>query len=299
MISAMYPVEKRSRMMGLWNASIPLGSALGVAIGGIVATHWGWKHAFGLVALPGFALAILFLLFARDYRTVKLEERSEKDATVRAMKPHDVFRAFLRTPSLLLSYIAFSGNTLLSTAYLTWLPSYFNRYSNLPMSEAGLKSASVLIFAVVGAPVGGLIVDAWARHRVNARPMFAALSSLLSACLWLVSFGLLRGTAQYVGLMICAAVAAFYISGAAALTQDVVHPGLWAISWSICVIVQNLAGSSLGPILVGALSDRYGLRLAMLAVPASSCAAGLLFLAASRYYGRDVRRVAKVHVELE
>ncbi|MGA2642970.1 MAG: MFS transporter [Spirochaetia bacterium] len=299
MISAMYPREKRSRMMGLWNASIPLGSALGVAIGGIVATHWGWKHAFGLVSLPGFALAILFFFFARDYRTVKLEERSEKDTTVRAMRPIDVARSFLRTPSLLLTYIAFSGNTLLSTAYLTWLPSYFNRYSNLPMSQAGLKSASVLIFAVVGAPLGGLLVDAWLKRRANARPLFAGLASLLSAGLWLAAFGLLRGTGQYVGLMVCATIAAFYISGAAALTQDVVHPGLWAISWSICVIVQNLVGSSLGPILVGALSDRYGLRLAMLVVPASSCVAGLLFLTASRFYERDLRKVAKVQVELE
>jgi predicted MFS family arabinose efflux permease len=270
-----------------------------VAIGGIVATHWGWKHAFGLVSLPGFALAILFFFFARDYRTVKLEERSEKDTTVRAMRPIDVARSFLRTPSLLLTYIAFSGNTLLSTAYLTWLPSYFNRYSNLPMSQAGLKSASVLIFAVVGAPLGGLLVDAWLKRRANARPLFAGLASLLSAGLWLAAFGLLRGTGQYVGLMVCATIAAFYISGAAALTQDVVHPGLWAISWSICVIVQNLVGSSLGPILVGALSDRYGLRLAMLVVPASSCVAGLLFLTASRFYERDLRKVAKVQVELE
>jgi len=299
MISAMYPREKRSLMMGLWNASIPLGSALGVAIGGIIATRWGWKHAFGLVALPGFALAILFFFFARDYRTVKLEERSEKDATVRAMKPADVFRSFLRTPSLLLTYVAFSGNTLLSTAYLTWLPSYFNRYANLPMSQAGLKSASVLVFAVVGAPLGGLLVDAWLRHRANARPLFAGLASLLSTCLWLVAFGLLQGTAQYVALMVCATVAAFYISGAAALTQDVVHPGLWAVSWSICVIIQNLAGSSLGPILVGALSDRHGLRLAMLLVPASSCMAGLLFLTASRFYEGDLRKVTKVRVELE
>jgi MFS family permease len=299
MISAMYPREKRSRMVGLWNASIPLGSALGVAIGGIIATRWGWKHAFGLVALPGFILAILFFFFARDYRTVKLEKRSKKDDKVRAMRPFDVIRSFLQTPSLLLTYVAFSGNTLLSTAYLTWLPSYFNRYSNLSMSQAGLKSASVLIFAIVGAPLGGLLVDAWLKSRTNARPLFAGLASLLSACLWLVAFGLMQGTNQYIALMVCAIFAAFYISGASALTQDVVHPGLWAISWSICVIVQNLAGSSLGPILVGAISDRYGLRLAMLMVPASSFVAGILFVVASRFYERDLRKVANVRVELE
>ena len=51
MISGLYPVDKRARMMGLWNASIPLGSAIGVLLGGIIAAKLGWKHAFGIVAI--------------------------------------------------------------------------------------------------------------------------------------------------------------------------------------------------------------------------------------------------------
>src|SRR4030066_1448300 len=71
MISGLYPIEKRSKMMGFWNASIPLGTAIGVFLGGMIATHLGWKHAFGLVALPGMIVAILFL-FVKDYKTVDL-----------------------------------------------------------------------------------------------------------------------------------------------------------------------------------------------------------------------------------
>ena len=69
MISGLYPVDRRARMMGLWNASIPLGSAIGVLLGGIIATKLGWKHAFGIVAVPGMIVAILFL-FVKDYKTV-------------------------------------------------------------------------------------------------------------------------------------------------------------------------------------------------------------------------------------
>ena len=59
-ISGLYPEDKRSKMMGLWNASIPLGTAIGVLLGGIIATRFGWKHAFGMVALPGLIVAVLF-----------------------------------------------------------------------------------------------------------------------------------------------------------------------------------------------------------------------------------------------
>jgi MFS family permease len=53
MISGLYPIDRRARMMGIWNASIPLGSAIGVLLGGIIAVKLGWKHAFGIVAIPG------------------------------------------------------------------------------------------------------------------------------------------------------------------------------------------------------------------------------------------------------
>ena len=67
----LYPQEKRSRMMGLWNASIPVGTAIGHLLGGLIAAKLGWKYAFGIVAIPGLIIAILFL-FIKDYKTVDL-----------------------------------------------------------------------------------------------------------------------------------------------------------------------------------------------------------------------------------
>jgi len=77
MISNMFPKEKRARIIGLWNASIPLGSALGIGIGGFVAQHFGWRHAFGLVALPGLLIAIAFY-FVKDYKTIKLTKKEKQ-----------------------------------------------------------------------------------------------------------------------------------------------------------------------------------------------------------------------------
>ncbi|MBW1681741.1 MAG: MFS transporter [Deltaproteobacteria bacterium] len=42
LISALFPPEKRAKFLGLWNASIPLGSALGIALGGMIAERYGW-----------------------------------------------------------------------------------------------------------------------------------------------------------------------------------------------------------------------------------------------------------------
>jgi len=299
MISAMYPMEKRSRMTGLWNASIPVGSAIGVGLGGVIATQWGWKHAFGLVAIPGFIIGVLFFFLARDYRTVKLERPATLTRAARKMRLWDIVKDFLTTPSLLLTYFAFAGNTFLTSAYLFWLPSYFVRTQGMAAGPAGLKASSIMLLAIIGAPLGGYLVDAWRKKHEPARPLFAGLSTLLSAGIWLLSFGVFSGTAQYIVMMLAATTTLLYLSGASAVTQDVVHPGLWAVSYAICVIVQNLLGSSTGPIVVGAISDKYGLSAAMLCVPVASIIAGVLFLAAARFYRRDLAKVDKVVVEME
>jgi MFS family permease len=298
MLSAMYPAEKRSRMMGLWNASIPLGSLLGVVIGGLVAHRLGWKHAFGLVAIPGFIIGVLFFFFARDYTTVKLERPATATRGAMKFRARDIAREFLHTPSLILTYIAFAGNTLLSTAYLAWLPSYFNRVQGLNTEQASLKTASIMLWAIFGAPLGGFLADAWMKRRVNARPLFAGVSSLAAAVVWLVCFGLLHGNAQWILMMLGAILTVCYLSAAAAVTQDVVHPGLWAVSFSICVIVQNALGSTVGPVAVGRISDAYGLPTAMLLVPITSIIAGVLFLSAAAFYRRDLEKVDKVKVEM-
>ncbi len=299
LISAMYTPQKRSRMLGFWNASIPLGSAIGIVLGGVIATHWGWRHAFGIVALPGLVLGLLFFFTVKDYRTVELQKRSAAGAMRVKMSLRDIVRQFTRTPSLLLTYFGFAGNTFVTTALLTWLPTYFHRYQDLPISQASLKAAPVLLIAVVGAPLGGIIADAWMKRRVNARLLFAATTSVLSSILLFIAFAAATGAVQYIVLLAGGLTAVAYVSSASAVAEDVVHPGLWAISYSVAVVIQNLLGSSMGPLVVGALSDARGLSAALLVVPLFSFLAGVLFFIGSIFYPRDYRKVEKVRLELD
>jgi len=70
----------------------------------------------------------------------------------------------------------------------------------------------------------------------------------------------------------------------------VVHPGLRAVSLSLCVIVQHLLGSALGPPAIGALSDAFGLERAMEFLPFFTLLAGILFFIGSLSYAADAWR---------
>jgi MFS family permease len=63
------------------------------------------------------------------------------------------------------------------------------------------------------------------------------------------------------------------------------------MSLSLCVIVQHVLGSALGPPVIGALSDRFGLATAMAFLPLSALLAGGLFFIGSFFHATDSRRV--------
>jgi MFS family permease len=296
MISGLFPIEKRSKMIGIWNASIPLGTAIGVLLGGIIATRLGWKHAFGLVAIPGFIVAALFL-FVKDYKTVDLSFIDKSNQKIK-MERKDMIREFITKPSIIYSYFGIAAVVFVTTSLITWLATYFQMERGLPQDKAGTMASSVMILALVGAPLGGIMIDRWRKTQVNARLLLPALSTLVSALLLFIALFLLKGAGQYITLLIMGVTIMIFISGASAVTQDVVHPGLRATSYAIAVIVQHLLGSSLAPIVVGKIYDLSNIKTAISILPFILVIGAFLFYLGSKYYEKDMEKVAKIRLEV-
>ncbi len=302
MMSALYPQEKRAWMMGLWNASIPLGSAIGVAVGGLIAAHWGWRSALGIVAVPGMIIAILFF-FVKDYKTIGLEKTDPNWVKLAERKKvrmsvGDMLKEFLAKPSLIFTYFGMAGVVFTTTSLLTWLPTYFHRVQGVLEKNAGVKASAVMLFAIIGAPLGGYITDRWRKKQIKARLLVPALTSLLSAALMFLAFSIFDGQIQYLLLLSMGISITAFIAATAAVTQDVVHAGLRAMSYAIAVVIQNLLGASLGPIVMGAISDATNIQTAFTFLPIALIFASAMFFAGSFYYEKDLRKVEKVTLEV-
>jgi MFS family permease len=297
LISGLYPMEKRSKMMGLWNASIPLGSAIGVTMGGIIASTWGWKHAFGIVAVPGLIIAILFL-FVKDYKTVDLSRVDQSNNRIK-MERKDMIREFLKKPSVIFTYFGMTAIVFVTTAMIVWLPKFFEISSGMDPKKAGTLAGAVMMLALIGAPAGGYIIDRWRKTEPRARMLFPAITTFISAILLFLAFYIFKGPMQLVTLFVFGIFIMLFISGAAAVTQDVIHPGLRATSYAIAVLVQNLLGSFTAPIVLGRISDLTNIKTAMSILPFSLVLGALLFLIGSRYYVSDMEKVAAVKLEVE
>jgi MFS family permease len=297
MISGLYPLDKRAKMIGIWNAAIPLGSAIGVLLGGMIAVKLGWKHAFGIVAIPGLIVAVLFL-FVKDYKTVDLSFVDKSNNTIK-MERKDMVKEFLTRPSVIFTYFGMAAVVFVTTSLLTWLPTYFEKVRGVPQDKAGQMASIVMMLAIVGAPVGGILTDRWRKRRDNARLVFPAITTLLSAIVLFIALALLEGPAQYAVLLVFGILVLMFISGAAAVTQDVIHPGLRATSYAIAVVVQNLLGASMAPIVIGKIYDLTNIKTALESLPFVLLIGSLLFWLGSRKYVDDLNKVAKINLVAE
>jgi MFS family permease len=147
--------------------------------------------------------------------------------------------------------------------------------------------------------LGGFLADKWLKRRINGRLLFVSVSSVVSCVLMISAFALFSGVYQYFFLLLGGISAAAFVPGAAAVTQDVVHPGLRAISYSFCVIVQHVLGSALGPIFVGNMSDRYGIDVALIFLPFAYLVAAGMFFSGSFFYSQDLEKAEKAVLEIE
>jgi MFS family permease len=306
MLSAAYPERHRAKVMGLWNMCIPLGVGLGLFAGEEIAKRWGWQHAFGLVALPGMLLAFA-AWFLPDYKTVPTGESA---AGFRNIKEFFTKAAgVMRIPSLVFTYLGFAMNVAITTALMHWLPSYFERTGIAEPGSGGKYTMPIFALVLVGAPLGGFLSDAWHKRRKEARLLFPAMTSAAAACVLLLGFLNIGSRAPVPILVGYGILATCFVAPGVSVTQDVIHPGLRAFSFAMCVIVQHLCGDIWSPWLLGLASDHIaatvgggpsvGLSMAVIILPVFGLFAAVFFYLGSRFYNRDLDRVEKVELEPE
>jgi MFS family permease len=293
LIASHFPARMRGALMAGFFASASVGSVLGVMLGGIIASHWGWKAAFGVVGFPGLALALLYF-FVRDYRTVELTPKLDAATRSARTATRHIVRVLTRSRTMLWMCIGAPAQVIVISAVWSFLPLFLHRVHGLTPQDAGVKAALVVLCGAIGSVVWGSLVDRAGRSRPGGKLRMLALLCVTTMLVLGVAFaapglGLaLSPQAQFAliaaggFLMTCTA------GPAAAIVIDVTHPSVRSTGASVLSLFQNLFGLALGPVLTGMLSDRVGLATALSIMPAFSLVAMAAMLMASRTYASDI-----------
>jgi MFS family permease len=302
LLSSVFPARMRAALLGAFFATASVGSVLGVLLGGVIAAHWGWKAAFGVVGFPGLLLALLYLR-VRDYRTVELTPKLAKAAESTASTVSYIVKSLASSRTLLWVCLGAAAQLIVVSAVWAWLPSFLNRVHGIPPDQAGIKAAAVVLAGAVGSVLWGSVVDRAGATRPRNKLLTLAV---LCVCTMLVLAPTFWASTQASGLTMQAQFALIIVGGllmactpgaASALVIDVVHPGMRATGSAVLGLTQNLLGLAVGPFVVGLLSDAYDLNIALAIVPVFSLLAAALFLLAARSYEPDMHRLERIRVE--
>jgi len=281
LLATIFPAGRRATVLGAFQAAASLGAMLGVALGGVVAASWGWRAAFVVVALPGLAVALLFLRF-RDYPTVRL------DGPTGARSARRVVRELFRARSGAAAYTGGAVQLMVVSTLYTWLPTQFRRAYGMPLDRAAGATALVILAGFAGMIAFAHVADRAAVRNPRARLLVPAVLAMVSAGLLVTAFAAVGpGVVQFLLVVAGGATMTAASGPVAAVVVDVVHPALRATAISTMAAVQNLLGLAVGPVLAGWLSDLYGLTAALTVIPVLCVASAATFWYGSRSYKRD------------
>jgi MFS family permease len=296
LISSLFPQRLRPALLGAFFAAASFGSVLGVLLGGAIAARWGWKAAFGVVGFPGLVIALLYM-FVRDYKTVALSPRLQQANESTGSLIGHIFLTLGRTPTLLWLCAGAAMQLIVVSAVWSWLPSYLNRFDGVAPEVAARQSAVVVLVGALGSFIWGVAIGRLGQRGARRKLIALAVLCALTTLVFLLAFaGCDPGPTQFKLIMLGGFLMTCTVGVVAALAMDVIHPGMRSTGAAVLSLFQNLFGLAVGPVLAGALSDRWGLQQALSVLPVFGLFASGLFLVAARSYERDMQVIANVRL---
>ena len=292
LISDFFPPNQRARALSVYSFGIPIGSALGIVFGGIIATLVDWRFAFLVVGLAGIALAPIFRLTVREpVRGAFDVARSES----RAASLTEIMRVLARKPSFWGLSLGTSFSSMVGYGLFFWLPSFFVRSYELSLLDASLVYGGILLVGgIAGTWAGGSLADRFGETNRAAYARIPAFAFLAAAPFYLVGVLSPTVTISVLVMTVPTALGLAWLGPVISAVQHLVPPNMRATASAIFLFVNNLIGLGVGTFAIGAISDglqgRYGdesLRYAILAGTSFYVVAAAIFLLSARRLEQD------------
>ncbi|AWW75404.1 MFS transporter [Erythrobacter sp. KY5] len=294
LIGDYFPSERRATALSVYSLGIPIGSGLGVLLGGYIAASVDWRTAFFVVGLAGVAIAPIFKFLVRD-KVKGVAGQSEALPEMQRPTLRETARILARKPSFWLLSFGAASSSMLGYGIAFWLPSLLIRSFGFDLVETSqFYGALLLIGGVAGVMAGGLLADKLGGHDRAYYSWLPAIAFFLGAPLF--GAGILSSEARVAFFLFLLPQALSYVWLGPVLSaiQHLVVPSARSTASALFLLINNLIGLGGGIYALGALSDflapAYGdeaLRYSMLYALGLYGIAGLLMALAGPFLRRD------------
>jgi len=294
LIADYFPRTRRARALAFFSLGIPIGSALGIFLGGWLIAQLGWRAAFVIVGIAGLPVALLVKLLIPEPVRGGLDEVDGK-ACAAAPPLRAVASVLARSPAFWLLSFGAAFGSIPGYGLIFWLPSFFDRTFALGPGEIGLFYGSiVLVGGVAGIWLGGWAGDRLGPARPGAYALIPAVCFLITAPCFALGLFAPSLPAAWLLFTVGQMAALAWLGPVLSAIQHIVPPNIRATTSASFLFVNNLIGIAFGIYFLGWLSERmkgahgtdslqysilYGLGFYLLSA--------LIYLAASARLKRD------------
>jgi MFS family permease len=287
-LSDLYPVSQRGRILSWFYLAIPVGSALGYTVGGGLASAFGtWRAPFYAVVAPGILLGV-WALFMR-------EPSRGRSHSAAAQGDLGHYLALLKNRSYVLDCLGMTAMTFAIGGIGFWMPTYvyeFRYQKNADLGRVNLIFGGITVVAGFAATLAG----GWAGDRLRGR--LPGSYFLVSAAGLLAGFPMLLGVLYtpfpYAwGFVFLAVFCLFFNTGPSnAILANVTPPEVRATAFAINIFVIHALGDAISPPVIGWVSDRWNMNVAFMVVGVTFLVGGVFWLWGARYLQEDTTRAS-------
>ena len=249
LIARVYVADRRAIALAIFSCGVPIGTTLGLALGGLINDLANWRVAFFIVGGPGLLLALLawFTLPESRRAAVRTEAPISYGADIRRLFAMRSFRNMAAASSLY---------AIGSYAMNVFGPAFLIRVHGLSTTRAGLGFGIAFgLGGAVGTYAGGWLGDRLGRHDVRWRQWVPAMGQFASIPIVLGAWLVADAKLSVVLLTLTYMLHLLYFACTFATAQMLVPERMRATASAVLLFCLTLVGSSVGPMVIGAVSD--------------------------------------------
>ncbi len=283
-LSDLFPIETRGRIMAIFCAAIPVGSALGYVVGGLIGAHFGWRWAFYLVAPPGLLLGLL-CFWQRDPRFAAghLAQKS----------PRRSLRAYLnlfRTRSFLINCVAMTLMTFVTGGLGFWVPAYLRYRNQSPDVGMTIFGLITVVAGLVSTLLGGIIADRL-RSRFPGSYFWVSGIGMLIACPFFIATLYVPFPAAWITMFLAIFFLFLNTGPSNTALANVSLPAVRATAFAVNIFVIHAFGDVQAFWLLGYIGGHTNMHMAFLFVSGIILLSGVAWLIGVKYLPADTAAV--------
>jgi MFS transporter, Spinster family, sphingosine-1-phosphate transporter len=275
----------RGKILSLFYLAIPVGSALGYLLGGLIGQNFGWHAAFLIVGIPGLFLALPLWILREPLRGVSDGIFETSTLTFGG------YRQLLSNRTFLVNTASMTAMTFALGGLAQWFPTFLYRIHGLDVATANIMFGLVTIMAgISGTLAGGWLGDYFQKKSVRGYLYVSGWGFLIAVPVMIIAL-----TAGATSVCLAAAFAAEFFLFLSTGPQNTVivnvtMPGSRAMAFAVNIFVIHALGDAISPVIIGALSDNSDLGSALLITPAFVLMAAAFSFFCARFISGDTSK---------